>query len=516
MSLYLKYRPRDFSSLEGQEFIKQTLRKAVSDNKTVGAYLFCGPRGTGKTSSARIMAKAVNCKNPVDGNPCNKCEICLAVNNENLVDVIEIDAASHTGVDNIREIIEKARFQPTHATYKIYIIDEVHMLSKGAFNALLKILEEPPSYVKFILATTETHKVPETIISRCQRYDFKRGSYEELKNRLTYIAKKEKVQIDEKSLDYIIKNSSGGYRNAISLFEQLINDSEINYDKIISTLGIVEDELLSNFLDKLINEDASIVNDFDNLIADGKNIKLFFKELIFFTKDITTKKALAGENINSYLKVLSTLDETYSKTKNSLDENTTFLIGVLKIVSAYSEEATPKNKPHPTPLLKGEGIGGLDINNNNKSPSASSPLGITETGELARLSSKLEGNRGPRGAQNDEKLKTEEDISHDDISDIFGGEEEKPSPPTPLPKREGSSSSSFNKETFIEKLKSAGAKGALTMSIRGAETSFMGDTLHLEFKTAFAMKSVNTADNIALLNGALEAMGLNDVNIMFR
>lgn len=477
MSLYLKYRPKDFSSLEGQEFIKQTLKKAVSENKTVWAYLFCGPRWTGKTSSARIMAKAVNCINLKDWNPCNECEICSAVNNENLVDVIEIDAASHTWVDNIREIIEKARFQPTHAKYKIYIIDEVHMLSKWAFNALLKILEEPPTYVKFILATTETHKVPETIISRCQRYDFKRWSYEEIKNRLNFIAKSEKVKCDEKSLDYIIKTSSGGYRNAISLFEQLIDNNEINYDRIISTLWIVEDEILSSFLDKLINEDSSIINDFDRLIEDWKNIKLFFKELIFFTKDITTKKALAWENINSYLKVLSILDETYSKTKNSLDENTTFLIWVLKILSGSST----------TPLMQER-----------------------ETKQTSSLKKEKKQEKIEKA-----EIKEKEDLSHDDISDIFWWENEVV---TKEKKQEDSklNSGSFNKETFIEKLKASWAKWALTMSIRWSETSLEWDTLHLQFKTAFAMKSVNTADNIALLNWALEAMWLNDVNIMFR
>jgi len=207
MSLYLKYRPKDFDSLVWQNFIKETLQEAVKSDKTIWAYLFCGPRWTWKTSTARIMAKALNCKNIKDWNPCNNCEICNAINNENLVDVIEIDAASHTWVDNIRELIERAQFSPSHSKYKVYIIDEVHMLSKWAFNALLKTLEEPPKYVKFILATTETHKVPDTIISRCQRYDFKRISEKDIKDRISYIAKKENITIDEKSFEYISKNS---------------------------------------------------------------------------------------------------------------------------------------------------------------------------------------------------------------------------------------------------------------------------------------------------------------------
>jgi len=224
MALYLKYRPQDFKSLVGQEFVKNTLQKAVANEKTVGAYLLCWPRWTGKTSTARILAKAVNCENPDNWNPCNKCNICEAINSESLVDVIEIDAASHTWVDNIREIIEKAQFRPTNAKYKIYIIDEVHMLSKGAFNALLKILEEPPKYVKFILATTETHKVPDTIISRCQRYDMKNISIEDIKSRLEFISKEEKIEIDKESLDYIAQNSWWALRNALSLFEQLVSE----------------------------------------------------------------------------------------------------------------------------------------------------------------------------------------------------------------------------------------------------------------------------------------------------
>lgn len=232
MSLYLTYRPQDFQSLVGQDFIRDTLSQAIIQNKTVGAYLFTGPRGTGKTSTARIFAKAINCTDFHGGNPCGKCQLCTAFQENRLIDVIEIDAASFTGVDNIREIIEKAQFQPTQARYKIYIIDEVHMLSKGAFNALLKILEEPPNHVKFILATTEIQKVPETILSRCQRYDFRSIDTESMRLRLEFICEKEKIKFDTESIDYIIEQARGGLRNALTLLEQFVREQTLDFQRI--------------------------------------------------------------------------------------------------------------------------------------------------------------------------------------------------------------------------------------------------------------------------------------------
>ncbi|MFZ4461833.1 MAG: DNA polymerase III subunit gamma/tau [Patescibacteria group bacterium] len=206
MSLYLDYRPKDFDSLLGQTFVKEALSNALRNKRTVGAYLFHGSRGTGKTSVARILAKAFNCLDlREDGNPCGKCEHCQAFDQARMIDIIEIDAASNTGVDNIREMIEKAQFQPNSGEFKVYIIDEVHMLSKGAFNALLKTLEEPPAHVKFILATTEIHKIPETIISRTQRYDFRRITEADIISRLSFIAEQERIDAESEGLSLIAK-----------------------------------------------------------------------------------------------------------------------------------------------------------------------------------------------------------------------------------------------------------------------------------------------------------------------
>ena len=487
MALYLKYRPQDFKSLVGQEFVKNTLQKAVADEKTVWAYLLCWPRWTGKTSTARILAKAVNCKNPDKWNPCNNCEICNAINTESLVDVIEIDAASHTWVDNIREIIEKAQFQPTNARFKIYIIDEVHMLSKGAFNALLKILEEPPSYVKFILATTETHKVPDTIISRCQRYDMKNISLLDIKNRLKFISKEEKIKVDEESLDYIAKNSWWALRNALSLFEQLVIDNEVKYSNIVENLWIVNLEVLEDFLNKLISKNPKIVEIFDNLTEEWKNIKLFFKELIFFTKNKAIYLLKNNEEILDYINILDVLDETYSKTKSSLDENTTFLIGILKIVSWYKKE---------------------NLNN----PSAFQTASFNTKGSNINKPDIIE--------KKVETKKTELEVS--DIDDIFWWDEEGKLNQTEnkLGQTQGIAPTEnipelkeFDSELYINTLKKNWAKAMILMSIRWSYIKISWKHLEIKFKTKFALNSVNNPDTISLLNWALVSMWMSEMNI---
>jgi len=489
MALYLKYRPKDFESLVGQDFVKQTLQKAVEMDKTVWAYLLCGPRGTGKTSTARILAKAVNCEKAKKWNPCNECSICKAINSESLVDVIEIDAASHTWVDNIREIIEKAQFRPTNTTYKIYIIDEVHMLSKWAFNALLKILEEPPEYVKFILATTETHKVPDTIISRCQRYDMKSISLDDIKSRLSFIAKQEKIKIDNDSLDYISQNAWGALRNAISLFEQLSSSWDIKYSDVIENLWIVDNKILENFLEKLINKDREVVSFFDQLIADWKNIKLFFKELLFYTKNISLQRLKKWEDISSYLNILDILDSTYSKTKICVDENTTFLIWVLKITtdsplltSPQGRETVQSKKDNPF-SPGGKGVWNAD-------------RGQTIEETKVNQEPKLESN-------------SKQEISPSDIDDVFGWEAKKE---TLLPETKVSANSdAFNWEKYLNILKKNWAKAMVTMSIKWATMTLNWKVLELKFKTKFALNSVNNPDTISLLNWGLVSMWMNDV-----
>ena len=219
-ALYRKFRPQEFEDVKGQDHIVTTLKNQITADRIGHAYLFCGTRGTGKTTVAKIFAKAVNCEHPIDGSPCGECASCRAITEGSSMNVIEIDAASNNGVDNIRQIREEVAYRPTEGRYKVYIIDEVHMLSAGAFNALLKTLEEPPSYVIFILATTEAHKIPITILSRCQRYDFHRISIDTIAARLTDLMQQENVNVDERAIRYVAKAGDGSMRDALSLLDQ--------------------------------------------------------------------------------------------------------------------------------------------------------------------------------------------------------------------------------------------------------------------------------------------------------
>ncbi|NTV41444.1 MAG: DNA polymerase III subunit gamma/tau [Candidatus Moranbacteria bacterium] len=289
LSLYRKYRPQTFSDVIGQKHIVQTLSNSIINDRVAHAYLFTGPRGTGKTTLARIFARAVNCKNPKDGNPCLECNICKNITQGRSLDIFEIDAASNTGVDNIRELRENVKFPPSHAKFKVYIIDEVHMLSTGAFNALLKTLEEPPAHVIFILATTEIHKVPETIISRCQRYDFTRLSLEHIIEKLSAIAESEKISIDKDAIEMIAVASEGGMRDAESLFAQVIafEDKNITSAKVQDLLGTTKrqslEALAKNIFDKNATEAIALIN---QLSQDGYDLDVFNKSFLNYLRQI--------------------------------------------------------------------------------------------------------------------------------------------------------------------------------------------------------------------------------------
>lgn len=282
-ALYREWRPKNFDDVVGQEHITTTLKNEILNDRIAHAYLFCGTRGTGKTSTAKVMAKALNCLNPQDGEPCNECEMCRKINEGLAIDVTELDAASNNGIEKIRDIIDDTKYPPQEAKYKIYIMDEVHMLSVGAVNAFLKTLEEPPKNVIFILATTDPQKLPITILSRCQRFDFKRINQKEICARLQKITDAQNVKYDLKSLELIARVCDGAMRDALSILDQAIamGDNEINYDDLVSILGLVTNEYLfdiaNSIMDRNVEKSMIII---ENMVYAGKDIQLFIKELI--------------------------------------------------------------------------------------------------------------------------------------------------------------------------------------------------------------------------------------------
>ncbi|MEK7544784.1 MAG: DNA polymerase III subunit gamma/tau [Patescibacteria group bacterium] len=322
LSLYRKYRPQTFSHLVGQDHVRVTLLNALSESRAVHAYLFCGPRGTGKTTTARLLAKALNCPNlTADSEPCEACDICRDITDGRLIDLIEIDAASNRRIDEIRELKDKIYFAPTRAKNKIYIIDEVHMLTKEAFNALLKMLEEPPDQVYFILATTEIHKIPDTIISRCQRFDFKRIDPKIIMTRLSYIAQKEGIEAEDSALEAVAYHVEGGLRDAIGLFEQLIKDKKLEYNHVKTILGIVGHETIQNFFNALQSHDsAAALNILQDLYREGQDFSEFTKEILQFVRK-NLLQSLAEKKIDAIAEMMRMIDifqNAYSQLKNTI------------------------------------------------------------------------------------------------------------------------------------------------------------------------------------------------------
>ena len=297
-ALYRKFRPSTFDEVKGQDHIVQTLKNQINANRIGHAYLFCGTRGTGKTSVEKIFAKAVNCEHPVDGSPCNECDVCRGINSGSSMNVIEIDAASNNGVDNIRQIRDEIQYTPSSGKYTVYIIDEVHMLSIGAFNALLKTLEEPPSYVLFILATTEPHKIPITILSRCQRYDFKRISIDTIADRLMELMEKENIEVEEKAVRYVAKAADGSMRDALSLLDQCIAfylGQKLTYENVLEVLGAVDNEIFSQLTRSVIGGDVvSCIHLLDEMVMQGRELGQFVNDFIWYLRNLMLIKTSDG------------------------------------------------------------------------------------------------------------------------------------------------------------------------------------------------------------------------------
>ena len=351
-ALYRKFRPMRFDEMVGQEHIVKTLKNQIISDRIGHAYLFNGGRGTGKTSAAKVFARAINCLNPKDGEPCNECEICKSALDGSLTDIVEMDAASNNSVEDVREIREAVNFLPTKAKYRVYIIDEVHMLSTGAFNALLKTLEEPPKHVKFVLATTEPQKIPATILSRCQRFDFKRISNEDIIKRLQFVCKESNIEINEEALNLIATLAEGGMRDALSILERCNQDGEdkIDGDKIRNLVGIPKITFIKEITQGIIEKDVtSTLEIIDKVLDDGKDLNNLLWEIIKYIKDIllfkTTgkKETYSSEEIEDIKKLaekttkeelinlICNLSELENAIKLTTQKIIVFQTGIIKI-----------------------------------------------------------------------------------------------------------------------------------------------------------------------------------------
>ena len=361
-ALYRKYRPKTFDDVYGQQIVVQTLKNVIKNNKLTHAYLFVGPRGTGKTSIAKIFAKTINCLHPEDGLSCEKCDICISNNSNENVDIIEMDAASNNGVDEIREIRNHITLLPTVSKYKIYIIDEVHMLTTGAFNALLKTLEEPPEHIIFILATTEPHKIPLTIMSRCQSFEFKPIPVATIKERLKYICAQENINIDDKSLNLIAEESNGGLRDAVSMLDQLnaYADGNIKYEDVLLLNGRINDDEIEKFMTEMVNDDLnSVFTKIESWQEEGKNFIYICEDFIRFLRNELIKfklennsniVSLIGEN--KTIEVIMIINKISNDMKISKDKKVLFDVTIINITNILKNKQMFENTAYESKNIK--------------------------------------------------------------------------------------------------------------------------------------------------------------------
>lgn len=355
IALYRKFRPTNFYDVKGQDHITTTLRNQLVSGRIGHAYLFCGTRGTGKTTIAKIFAKAVNCENPIEGSPCGQCNMCRNIASGASMNVIEIDAASNNGVDNIRQLQEGIEYRPTEGKYKVYIIDEVHMLSAGAFNAMLKTLEEPPEYAIFILATTERHKIPITILSRCQQYDFKRITIDVIADRLRDLMQQEQIEVEEKALRYIAKVADGSMRDALSILDQCIAfylGEKLTYDNTLEVLGTVDTDQFSKLLRSILAQDVvKLLSALDELIMQGREITQLINDFAWYLRNLLLIKS--ADNMEDVIDV-STENLMQLKEEAQMVEATTLLryIRIFSELSNQMKYATQKRILLEVALIK--------------------------------------------------------------------------------------------------------------------------------------------------------------------
>ena len=361
-ALYRMFRPQSFDDVVGQEHVTKTLRNAISKGKQSHAYIFSGPRGTGKTSIAKVFAKAINCLNPQDGEPCNECAICKGITQGTNGDVIEIDAASNNGVDEIRNIRDKVKYAPSESKYKVYIIDEVHMLTTGAFNALLKTLEEPPAHAIFILATTEPHKIPPTIISRAQRFDFKAISTEQIVERLRFVAQEQSLDYEEAALEFIAKASEGGMRDALSIMDQAIafGDEHLTLQDVLDVTGSVDEASLNELFNDIVNGNVKeAFSRYHHFVSEGKEVNRLINDMIYFVRDTIMNKtineqtsydALTQFDLETLYYMIDIINDTLVSIRFSVNQNVHFEVLLVKLAEMVKTNPTKVENVATTPV----------------------------------------------------------------------------------------------------------------------------------------------------------------------